>query len=205
MKTEFVLRVRLKDKMFNATDIVKQWCNAFNIIERNVYDYIEDYLPKEIRANVVEIEDDVVRLPIVLEPQLRMCIADYDFDLYDKMEYSYINYEFSPIALPDLTEGEIENNHGYKTYLMLDEACGAIKIGRAHDPKHREHTLGAQLPKIKLLAICDKDIEQQLHNEYKSKRMRGEWFNLTEKEVANIVKKNGFKWQEKYTPKPLLN
>lgn len=75
---------------------------------------------------------------------------------------------------------------------MLDEACGAVKIGKSSDPRFREHTLGAQIPCVKLLAVCPKDIERELHDKYKIKRMRGEWFNLSHKDIRQIIKNYGF-------------
>lgn len=75
-------------------------------------------------------------------------------------------------------------------YLMIDHNTGYTKIGRSKNPSHREKTLQSQKPTIELMAyyIADKSIETYLHNLYKDKRVRGEWFNLKDDEIACIKK-----------------
>ena len=78
-------------------------------------------------------------------------------------------------------------------YLMLDAANGYYKIGMSNHPEYRERTLQSEKPSI--VKICAKrfptrliaqSIESALHNVYAAKRVRGEWFDLTELEVAQI-------------------
>ena len=80
-----------------------------------------------------------------------------------------------------------------KTYLMKDFNTGLTKIGKAIDPKHRERTLQSEKPTISLFAVCEDNIESELHKTYKDKRVRGEWFNLTGEDIDNIVNKYKFK------------
>lgn len=79
-------------------------------------------------------------------------------------------------------------------YLMLDEANGYYKIGISNKPNYRERTLQSEKPTIKL--ICSKEyhsrriaeaIESALHKAYTAEHMRGEWFNLTAKDVQDIT------------------
>ena len=79
-------------------------------------------------------------------------------------------------------------------YLMLDEANGYYKIGISNKPRYREHTLQSEKPSIQL--ICAKEypnrriaeaIESALHKAYSAEHMRGEWFNLTAKDVQEIT------------------
>lgn len=89
------------------------------------------------------------------------------------------------------------NKIAYKTYLMIDENTGYVKIGRSTNPKHREKTLQSEKPCISLIYVCDEDIETLLHTEYKEKRKRGEWFDLSDTEIKDIVKKYHFKKSKK--------
>ena len=82
--------------------------------------------------------------------------------------------------------------HNSKTYLMLDADTGFVKIGRSIDPKKREVTLQSKKPTISLLKICDKNVESKLHNQYASKRVRGEWFKLSADEIQEIVNNYNF-------------
>lgn len=80
-------------------------------------------------------------------------------------------------------------------YLMLDNSSNNHKIGVSKNPKLRERTLQAQKPDINLIFwekfhknIAYK-IERNLHKYYDSKRTRGEWFDLTEKEIETFYLK----------------
>jgi len=66
------------------------------------------------------------------------------------------------------------------TYVILDESTGYYKIGRSKEPDVREKTLQAQKPTLSILYKTEKNIEVKLHNYFKSKRIRGEWFKLNE-------------------------
>jgi len=77
------------------------------------------------------------------------------------------------------------------TYLMID-GNGYYKIGKSFSPEVRESTLQSENPTIELLAFVGKDIESELHDTYKEKRKRGEWFDLTKNDFKHIVSFYGF-------------
>lgn len=79
-------------------------------------------------------------------------------------------------------------------YLMVDTTNGFHKIGISNHPDYREKTLQSEKPTIE--RICAKkypsqliaqSIENALHTAFSSKRIRGEWFDLTDDEVAQII------------------
>ncbi len=74
----------------------------------------------------------------------------------------------------------------YKTYLMLDILRGFYKIGKSRNPQIRENTLQAEVPTIELLHVIQDDIELYLHEKFNSKRLRGEWFELSAADVNYI-------------------
>lgn len=80
-----------------------------------------------------------------------------------------------------------------KTYLMKDNLIGYTKIGKSVDVLKRERTLEAQNPNISLFAVCQQDIESELHKKYKEYRKRGEWFELKEQQIEEILKEYDFK------------
>lgn len=84
-----------------------------------------------------------------------------------------------------------------KTYLIKDNRTGATKIGKSNNPYKREKTLQSEVLSLELLYICDDNIESLLHKKYKDKRIRGEWFNLTDKDIEYIVNKYNFRKAEK--------
>lgn len=79
-------------------------------------------------------------------------------------------------------------------YLMKDIANNFHKIGISRHLEYREHTLQSDKPTIELL--CAKEypnrtialaIEAALHKVYSSKRLRGEWFNLDDSDVKDVI------------------
>lgn len=79
-------------------------------------------------------------------------------------------------------------------YLMRDNSNGYHKIGISNTPEYREKTLQSEKPSIEMLA-CKKfptrkiaeAIESALHTAYSQQRVRGEWFNLDDVDVAAII------------------
>ena len=79
-------------------------------------------------------------------------------------------------------------------YLMRDNSNGYHKIGISNTPEYREKTLQSEKPSIEMLA-CKKfptrkiaeAIEAALHTAYSQQRVRGEWFNLNDEDVAVII------------------
>lgn len=80
-----------------------------------------------------------------------------------------------------------------KTYLMKDSNTGHTKIGRSVNPRMRERTLQSEKPTITLFAVCEDLVESEIHKYYKDKRVRGEWFSLSEGDIDNIICDYGFK------------
>lgn len=70
-------------------------------------------------------------------------------------------------------------------YLMLNKRNNHFKIGSSKNLYHREKTLQAEEPEIELIAFwhCPVSIERALHKRYDEKRKRGEWFDLTLKDL----------------------
>lgn len=87
---------------------------------------------------------------------------------------------------------KVENISCY-VYLMVDTANNFYKIGISNRPGYREHTLQSEKPTIELLCakeyptrVIAEAIESALHKAFASKRIRGEWFNLSLVDVLSI-------------------
>ena len=75
-----------------------------------------------------------------------------------------------------------------KTYLM--QSGDKYKIGQAKSPIARCKQLQTgSSEKIEVVSYCDESLvsEKQLHELYSSDRDEGEWFNLSEDDVSNIL------------------
>jgi len=100
------------------------------------------------------------------------------------------NYE--PISKLEYRE-VFSSEESCHLYLMKDFANGFYKIGISNNPSYREKTLQSEKPTIELMTskqFSNRKVavafESSLHKTYENKRLRGEWFELTEKEVREI-------------------
>ena len=78
-------------------------------------------------------------------------------------------------------------------YVMKDNHTGHYKIGRSKSPTEREATLLSQKSSIELLFYfpATSKLERQLQEMFSDKRLRGEWFELTEEDLQSIKKIGG--------------
>jgi hypothetical protein len=102
-----------------------------------------------------------------------------------------VNYQVSAkdidlSRLLDVIKPYAKKERKYRTYIMRDGNTGYYKIGRSSKPEFREKTLQSENPTIDLLMIFENDVEGELHNMYKRKRVRGEWFALTNDDLIDI-------------------
>ena len=79
-------------------------------------------------------------------------------------------------------------------YLMIDRTNNYHKIGISNSPEYREKTLQSEKPTIEMIANKEfpnrkiaHSFEQALHSSYDEKRVRGEWFDLSQEEVDDII------------------
>ena len=118
----------------------------------------------------------------------------------DKIFHKYVRTYKNALLIAGITFEKATNKKGEKhqfdscyVYLMHDSKNGYHKIGISKVPKYREKTLQSEKPTIDM--ICAKEfpsrkiaeaIEQALHKVYAEDRIRGEWFDLSETDVAMI-------------------
>lgn len=126
-------------------------------------------------------------------------------DRYDKSDTTLnLSYEvfqdfirdFRQVVRENIKQEEQEESTKEQScfvYLMIDTTNNFHKIGISNKPQYREHTLQSDKPTIELL--CAKEyptraiaeaIEESLHKVFASKRIRGEWFNLSPTDIDNI-------------------
>lgn len=113
---------------------------------------------------------------------------------YDKLFHSK---RFPKYKSDELEEenGTIRNFEGVcSVYLMVDTTNNFHKIGISNKPQFRERTLQSEKPTIEKLILREfpsrliaSSIESALHNAYAEKRIRGEWFELTAKDILEIM------------------
>lgn len=87
----------------------------------------------------------------------------------------------------DVPQNETLSDKG-SVYLMLNMKNGCVKIGQSKQLVYRERTLQAQEPEVALITSwpAPKTVERLLHKQFAAKRIRGEWFKLTFKDLHEI-------------------
>lgn len=107
----------------------------------------------------------------------------------DDNPYEYLTLRYLILSeISNIITSANMNLSNQKTYIMKDSSTNLIKIGKAINPKYREKTLQSEKPTISLFAVCEDNIESELHKKFEDKRVRGEWFNLTDNEINVILK-----------------
>ena len=171
--------LRLNDgEEYNTKDL-KSECEC---LESTCEYYKSEYEDLESKCEYYKSECDDLKkdnnfLNLLLETRTEK------YNEYIKITTSFIN---SLIKTNTLVSGQ-------KTYLMYDDMTQKFKIGKSYDPYKREKTLCSDRCSIYLVAYCDYDIESVLHSMYSEYRGRGEWFNLSTKQVHYIIKYFGMK------------
>jgi len=93
-----------------------------------------------------------------------------------------------PVSLVEVQSTLREYQSDLFVYLMTDSANGLTKIGFSKNPKVRERTLQSEKPSTALLDYWpgNSEKEKTLHGIFAGKRIRGEWFNLSQDDIAFI-------------------
>lgn len=83
---------------------------------------------------------------------------------------------------------KIDESKTKKIYLILDSKNNLIKIGQSFNPKTREKTLQGVSPQWDIITtwIAPTFVEKELHDKFRQKRTRGEWFKLTFSDLKEI-------------------
>lgn len=150
--------------------------------------YKEDFellCKKQIKAIQTKNEKGIIKTYDSAQPLSMICLANgirkslsaNGIKIKSKSETVFSQPESSPCYV----------------YLMFDYNTGYYKIGISKSPKRREGTLQSEKPTIEMLACKQYPdrkialaIEKALHNVYSDKHVRGEWFSLSEQDVAHL-------------------
>ncbi len=123
---------------------------------------------------------------------LNIVIKKFAKDYIKLLNTEIENYQPTEIRKKDTIE--IYKDKICYVYLMKDTSNNYYKIGISNRPKYREKTLQSEKPTIELLISkkfpvrkMAESFEKALHETYSESRIRGEWFDLTEKEIENII------------------
>ncbi len=103
----------------------------------------------------------------------------FDYEYEEEIEITYLKK----------VNDEVLSDKPTFIYVMIDKNTGYYKIGKSVDPKHRERTLQSEKPTIEMLYVfsAKSSDEKKLHEIFKQKRIRGEWFDLSGTRINQIL------------------
>jgi hypothetical protein len=101
--------------------------------------------------------------------------------------------DYNPIEVKEMTKESARVDDACYVYLMKDLSNGFYKIGISNNPEYRERTLQSEKPTIEMIASkkfpirkIAESFERSLHITFADKRIRGEWFELTQVDVEHL-------------------
>lgn len=165
---------------------------VFLALNRGVFSLIPDEL-QEVREIFDEYE-------MAIYTYFALIVQEGDFPNYPYPKDILDRILTFPLNTAERTKVEAVRNQFTFIYLIRDRLTGLTKIGRSNNPENRLKQLKKQdtlMPVANDFFIIDtwEDYaftEQMLHNKYQEKRVRGEWFNLSNfdiKEIQEVFKK----------------
>jgi hypothetical protein len=143
-------------------------------------------IAKEMCYNIGAMEDSFKAIKVVID-----FYENESKNKSQEVEIERLNAEIKDLRnllyRPTGNSYSIKSQAKQKCYIMIDASTNYVKIGKSQNPGHRERTLQAEKPTIKMIHVFKDDIEKELHSKFNDRRLRGEWFDLSENEVNEII------------------
>ena len=165
-------------RTFKTKELARQWAD---MISEDINACTDDY--NETKGLI---ESDLKR------QRADLMSAAYS-DYYDKVKVIWDKYR--TFEDPREMDGaNVERTKEVRTYLIRDELSGSVKIGKSTNIGSRLRYLGRAT--VKLLAVLDKDVENELHQSYVAKHIGGEWYRLDASDILEIITQYKFQIAE---------
>jgi len=95
----------------------------------------------------------------------------------------------------------IHNNDQVHIYILMDPMSGYFKIGSSKYPGLRLTEMQKKNPAVEMIwkseELVVRSIEKSLHDEFKEKRIKNDWFSLTEQDLNSIASREIFRTNTK--------
>lgn len=152
--------------------------NGTDISDNKQIDMAVDRFSEVMKNAIVFSAVELKVLPLFLDGNLGIPVIENDV---------VVDVLLTKRLIPKKNELIQPIKQNVKTYIMHDQRNGYYKIGQSVSPKIRERTLQSEMPLLKMILVCEDNIEKELHFKYAEKRIRGEWFGLTPDDILDIV------------------
>jgi hypothetical protein len=135
----------------------------------------------EIIANILDTARESMEEEIERRVELRIGHRIREFERYNTKDHEQ-----------ETTDNLKEERQ--KWLYLFRHTNGLTKIGFSGNPSQRERTMQAEDPRVHMLATRPGKLyqEKRLHRIYEDKRVRGEWFDLSDQDVERLMLICGF-------------
>jgi len=107
-----------------------------------------------------------------------LCAQKYKAE--NEIIFNYLEYD-------KIDCSNYKNSTGIFTYFIYSEKLKLYKIGRAKNVSSRMKTLVREFGNLDIIKVLNIDIEKSSHEMYREKRVFGEWFNLSNDDLKEIM------------------
>lgn len=190
---EFKVIQRTKDAFFNATDLLKHW-NKLNYNTKSIENFYIDNQSflRDMNFKCCNNKEDAY-LPyhifVVFANWLSPHLFIYAFNLCENDDERMMDINrqidcegYSLLKKYDCNSKAVKSYH---TYIAKD-GSGLFKIGKSENVRLRIKSLSVANPLIELVYEINRDVESELHKRFENKRVRGEWFSLSNDDISFI-------------------
>ena len=187
------IQERIDDGMYNATDFLNQWYTIYPNKAITFEEFIEkeEHVFENLFGENLHLNERYVKEEdgIWMEPCLfNSLLITIDEDLWVELEMEKAEDKGRRLLTLLIGKSESYNNEYKYTYVLTDKS-GKYKIGRTSDIKKRVSTLSVGNPTIRIVAIIIGNVEEELHRKFRSKLVKGEWYELSPTDIKYILSK----------------
>lgn len=186
------IQERVDDGMYNVTDFLNQWNALYPNKQITFEEFIanEKDFEKSFGENLYLNERFVKDGDIIwMEPCLfNVLLITIDGDLWIEFEMEKAEDKGRKALEVLLKYKRTYNTDFTYTYIFSDDSC-KYKIGKTTDIKKRFSALSIGNPTLKIIAIINRDVEEELHQHFRRKHIKGEWYDLSASDIDYIFTK----------------
>ena len=186
-----IIKLKILTKPYKYSD-VSDWGHIFEVKVPLTTKELEILQYHDLLQWQIEFTNLGKKIAGSLDKNQQYAVKKLSNDYFSLVQRNISNYQ-PLIDKDDISQVETFDNEVCYVYLMIDLKNNYHKIGISNKPQYREKTLQSEKPTIEL--VCSKrfpnrkiaaSFEQALHQTYGDKRIRGEWFDLNDKEAQEL-------------------
>jgi len=134
---------------------------------------------------LIIIETSLLNPELIGKNLVRLARGEYSSSVFSDIDLT--DYEALEMSMATKEVGN------FSTYMIFNPDSGLYKIGKSKNVFRRFESLKCEFNKgLILIGFCKKDVESEVHFQFKDVRVFGEWFSLNTDNILDIFSMYGF-------------